>query len=559
MLPTILIIILNLMTMRQEREAEMHDQALRVARAAALEVDRIIGGAEAVLHTIVARPVSSQSNDSDCAAFLANVVVALPQLLDLTLIDASGHVWCSSSAPPHRVYLGDRSYFSDALAQNGRVVGEFTEMRVAQGIGLPIAIPAGAGSGLNGGVAVAMLDLTWLAERLKERAIKDLGSLTVADRNGRILTREPFPERFVGTVIPDDYLPLVTALRAGTKDMVSQDGTRRIIGYLPATGEPAQGLYISAGLSTETGYAAINQLTWRGALIGTAGIVAAFVLANITSNVFIRQPFKKMIATIEAWQRDEVTQRTGMGADLAEFGRAGRALDAFMDLLTSARAKRREAEQQRELLMHELDHRVKNLLATVQAVARQTFRGADPEAASRIFAERLAAMGGAHKLLMNNPWQSARIRDLILAAIAPFEDSREPRFALSGPQFEIDAKAAMAISMGLHELCTNAAKYGALRERSGRIVVSWQITDAPEPDFALTWEERNGPTVTAPTHKGFGSTMIEQVMAMQINGQVTMTYEPSGLHCRITAPLTNLRHAAQCPASSETPAAVVPA
>lgn len=155
-LPTMGIILFNLMSMRIERHAEMHDQALRTARAAALEIDRIVGGAEAVLHTVLARPVSDQTSEIDCTAFLANVVEALPQLLDVTLIDRTGHVWCSSSAPDRRIYLGDRDYFSEALEQNDRVVGTFTEMRVAQGIGLPVAVPAGTISGLEGGVAVAM-------------------------------------------------------------------------------------------------------------------------------------------------------------------------------------------------------------------------------------------------------------------------------------------------------------------------------------------------------------------------------------------------------------------
>ena len=534
--PTIIIILLNLWTIRNDSEVRMHEAAHDAALTAALELERIIGGVEAVLLTVSATRVPDRT---DCTAFLARVKAALPQLADVFIVDGAGSIYCSSTTLDHTVFVGDRSYYQDAKAKKQRVIGEYTEGRQADFVGLPVAVAMSPTSGIKDGVAVAMLDLGWLGVRLKERGVTNEGALTVADRNGRILTREPFPERFVGTMIPEAFRHLVTASDPGTMEVTSQDGTRRIIGYLPASYSPVEGLYVSAGISTAKGYALINSVTRRAVLIGTLGIATAFVLTFMTSNLFIRKPFRRLIDTIEAWQRNDTSPRTGLGDDLAEFGRAGRALDAFMDMLSSARAERRLAEQQRELLTRELDHRVKNLLSTVQAVARQTFRGAADDA-SRAFTARLAAMGSAHQLLMGNDWQAAQIRQLITATTRPFDDPKQPRFTLRGPQFDVDAKAAMALSMGLHELCTNAAKYGALLTATGHVEISWQLSGSPDKQFSLLWQERGGPPVSGPTRKGFGSTMIEQVMAAQIDGTVVMTYAPDGVTCRIAAPFARI-------------------
>lgn len=540
-LPIVILILLNLLTLRAERLAEMHETALLTARGAATELERIISGVESVLITLAAAPVSLAGPPERCDEYYRRVTAALPHILEISLIDSAGYLVCSSvtNAPP--IYLGDRSYYIEARKTREGAVGEYTVGRLTNQVGLPVAIPTELAAGIEGGVAVAMLDIAWLGNRMKERGLTKQGALTIADRNGRIITREPFPEDFVGTYIPDTYMQLVKATEPGSVKVLSQDGTERILGYLPANYDAVKGLYVSSGISTLEGYTLINQLTARGALIGLAGAAAAFLLTLSTCVIFIRRPFQRLIDTIEAWQRDETATRTGMGADLAEFGRAGQALDNFMDKLTAARAGRREAERQRGLLVRELDHRMKNLLATVQALARQTFRGTAQEGASRAFLGRLAAMGSAHQLLEGGSWQAAELHDLVIAAIAPFEDQKNPHFTSSGPPLDIEAKAAMALSMGLHELCTNAAKYGALRDPSGRVAISWDVSDEPAGAFTLLWQEVDGPPVVPPKNKGFGSTMIEQVMAMQIGGKVEMNYEPTGLRCRITAPLDRLR------------------
>lgn len=132
-----------------------------------------------------------------------------------------------------------------------------------------------------------------------------------------------------------------------------------------------------------------------------------------------------------------------------------------MDELVAARQLRQKDEERRNVLMRELDHRVKNLLATVQAVARQSFKSTAPDkAALETFNQRLAAMGEAHALLMKDDWQSATLHDVVRTAIRPFDTAEPSRFSVEGPALIMNSRAALSLGMALHELCTNAVKYG---------------------------------------------------------------------------------------------------
>lgn len=441
--------------------------------------------------------------------------------------------------PIEPVFVSDRSYFIEALKTDQLVVGEFNEGRVTKQRSLPLALAAPASGDRPKDVVVAGLDLTWLGQRLKVRDLAPRSAVTIADRNGRILAREPLPKDFVGTIIPDAFQYLVRAEAPGSLELTSQDGTRRVIGYFPVDTIP-RGLYVSAGLATETAYAALDRATLRALGIALASIIAAFFLARSTSEAFIRRPVSRIVATIGRWRRDDLAARTGMTARDGELGAIGKAVDGFMDELVSARSLRRKSERQRSLLSGELDHRVKNLLATVQAVARQSFRNSERTEVVNVFINRLATMSNAHGLLMKNEWQEATVRAVVETTIAPFMDPQAQQFTLGGPELTLNSRAVLALGMALHELCTNAAKYGALQGEAGRIAINWDVLPGESGGndvFQLVWEERGGPPVAAPSEKGFGSRMIEDALAQQIDGEATILYRAEGVVCTVTAPL----------------------
>ncbi len=201
----------------------------------------------------------------------------------------------------------------------------------------------------------------------------------------------------------------------------------------------------------------------------------------------------------------------------------------------TAEAARLQAEKDRELLVAELKHRVKNTLSVVQAIARQTFRDAN-EDAREAFDGRILALARSHDLLTQSKWESVSLLELVTTALQ-LQDSVEERVSLSGPVVPLEPRHALAIGLVLHELFTNALKYGALSKNEGRIALEWALTDAPEPELKLLWRESGGPTVSTPSHKGFGSVLLERTLKGDLNGDVSMDFLPSGLVCSISARL----------------------
>jgi two-component sensor histidine kinase len=200
---------------------------------------------------------------------------------------------------------------------------------------------------------------------------------------------------------------------------------------------------------------------------------------------------------------------------------------------------RLRAEEQQATLNHEISHRMKNTLAMVQAIATQTMRNAvDLDAARSALAARLVALGKAHDLLLSGTRESASIGTILRGALAIHEDAQANRLRLDGPPVQVGARAALSLALIVHELAINAAKYGALSVAGGHVRVAWSIdTTGPEPIVRLCWIERDGPPVTAPTNRGFGSRLIERGLAGAFGGEANLTYEPAGVVCELTAPL----------------------
>jgi two-component sensor histidine kinase len=198
---------------------------------------------------------------------------------------------------------------------------------------------------------------------------------------------------------------------------------------------------------------------------------------------------------------------------------------------------RRRAEAQRDLLMKELEHRVKNTLAIVQSIAAQTFRNTDP-AVQRAFEARLITLGNAHGILTQRSWDSADLHEVMAATLRPHDGPARERFTVEGPALRLGPKITVALSMAVHELATNAIKYGALSVEAGRVDVSWEVADGR---FRWSWRERGGPPVAPPVRTGFGSRMIERALATQLSGTAAIDYRPDGIVCTIDAPLDAIR------------------
>jgi PAS domain S-box-containing protein len=215
-------------------------------------------------------------------------------------------------------------------------------------------------------------------------------------------------------------------------------------------------------------------------------------------------------------------------------GRVEGAVCTFVDI-----SERKQAEAQQQILNRELAHRMKNTLAVVQAIVGQTLRKtADPKEAMEAINGRLAALGQAHEALHRMQIDSARIIDVVKNGVAVF-GTESARIRLDGPPVDVGPKTALALTMALHELCTNAIKYGALSNDSGSVALAWTIHgDSAEPQLHLHWTERGGPPVSAPARTGFGSRIINDYCRAQLGGDATLLFEPEGVAWTLDVPLS---------------------
>lgn len=200
--------------------------------------------------------------------------------------------------------------------------------------------------------------------------------------------------------------------------------------------------------------------------------------------------------------------------------------------------EKRQEERRHLLLINELNHRVKNTLATVQSLASQTFRGERDSRAFRQFENRLVALARAHDLLTEESWQGADLHEILNRALQAVCPDRERQLEVSGPPCRLNPKLALALSMAFHELAANATKHGALSVDAGKVAIDWNIEGGGEDKWLhLTWRELHGPSVTAPEKRGFGSRLLEQALARELNAQVLLSFTESGVNFSLTAPL----------------------
>ena len=201
---------------------------------------------------------------------------------------------------------------------------------------------------------------------------------------------------------------------------------------------------------------------------------------------------------------------------------------------------RKAGEEHMRLMVNELNHRVKNSLATVQAITAQTLRrGEVPEEVREALASRLIALAGAHDVLTDEKWSGAELRELAAQAAAPYVSlSGASPFEIEGPSVFLPPKTAIALALAFHELATNAAKYGALSAPDGVVRIGWTVQREPGGrKLRLTWQERGGPPVRLPERTGFGTRLIQRGLASELQGKVALDYQPGGLVCIVDAHL----------------------
>jgi PAS domain S-box-containing protein len=202
--------------------------------------------------------------------------------------------------------------------------------------------------------------------------------------------------------------------------------------------------------------------------------------------------------------------------------------------------ERRRSEEHVKLLIAEVNHRAKNLLAVVQAVAHQTAKRGDPATLAQRLSDRIGGLAAGQDLLVKNKWQGVEVCDLVEAQLDHFKELIGSRVLLDGPPARLRAEAAQGIGMALHELATNAAKFGALSNGEGRVRIVWQVVADAKPAFSMSWLEDGGPKVAVAARKGFGQVVIGRMAEAAVQGTAEIIYAEQGLWWNLSAPLENV-------------------
>jgi two-component sensor histidine kinase len=534
----------------REREAQVHQEVLRLAEYVSSELDRIIEANRAVLIAISQAPSVAAQIEPTCSAYIRAVNRKYPAFVGFSVEDKLGRVRCFSGLPSADLAWSQQTDLSEsAFFKEAKTSGHFTVSPVITFYGtkkpvLPLSLPYSNKAGKFAGVISSAIDLAWLNNYFATKPLPLGGVISVADRNGTVLLRVPMLPNTVGTAkVRDDLRWIMTAVRPGTTEATPLDGKARIFGFIPVAATSKR-LLVTVGAGKDAALTATRGAAVRDLALLLLTLCLALLAAAAGGRVFIQQPVAALAKTGRKWSDGKFgtravvsDQKSEIGQLSATFNQMAEALEKRELELRTAIERRDEAVRHRELLINELNHRVKNMLATVQAIAQQTLHDDAPnKGAAEIFSERIITLGRAHDVLTKENWTGAAMSEIVMKIAGAHCGRGNTRLRTSGPEVRLNAKQALALSMAFHELCTNAMKYGALSNSNGYIDIRWSIDRAEGEVFLLIeWQERDGPTTHRPKRRGFGMLLIEEALAQDLSGAVKIDFKPSGVVCTIKA------------------------
>jgi two-component sensor histidine kinase len=344
----------------------------------------------------------------------------------------------------------------------------------------------------------------------------------VLDRNGAVLARSHDHDRFVGKSYPEFATDIAVSDR-GLIRGTNFDGQHVLRAVVRSK---MTGWLITASIPIAMAEAPLRRGLWQWGAVSFGAIGIALVLAWLFAKA-MQLPMQRAAQAALALGRGETV--LPIHSSLSEANTIVDALDTASSALTG-----RSAQQQ--LLQNELSHRVKNVLAVVQAIISRTLSDERPMHETREqLMNRLYALARAHELLMRADWQGAPINDIVTAELAPFS----ARIQIEGPSLTVDGKMVQTLALILHELVTNAAKHGALSDDKGTVSVIWSGAGSGEnARFRFRWQEKDGPVAKTPSRKQFGTALLEA--AISASAKPRFSYEPDGFVYEFEAPLSAL-------------------
>jgi two-component sensor histidine kinase len=527
LLPTLLfsgyLIARNATIERAGRQAQIQEQT-RTLRG---NLDRELGNIITMLRVLATSPYL---DERDFAAFHARAAKSLlgtgsyVVLLDTSLrqILNTRVPYGTALGPPGDPATARRALETRRAAVSGVVFG-----RVAQQHIVSVAVPV-----LQDEDVAYILLITrnagTLATLLREPGPEGDWSVTLVDGEHKIIAQSSDDAAATGTALP---AAVAAALDSGSgfETVEPADGARQLVVYDRLILADWQ-VILTAPLAA---FEAPLRDSLRLLLLGGASLLALSLPLAFLFGRIMAQPVRAL-----ARMARTVGERQPVGALSSHLQEANEVATA----LAAAAGERERHEDQIMLLMRELAHRSKNQLAIIQAMAGQTARrSASLEEFTGRFEQRLRALASSTDLLASQAWLSAPLAELVRAQLQPFGEVGGGRIEARGPALAVGTRAAQNLGLALHELATNASKYGALSNAEGRVAIAWQIERVGEAaHFTLSWRERGGPPVAPPTRSGFGQIVIDQMISQALCGVVELEFRPDGLVWRFACPLEAL-------------------
>ena len=350
---------------------------------------------------------------------------------------------------------------------------------------------------------------------------------TIVDRSNSVVSRSRDQDRFLGRKASRDMQRAMTRGNDGVILSRTLDGTPTLSAF---SRSPTNGWAFIVGVPR----AELDRANWASVGMLTLASLTLLAIGAAVALLFSRDISVAVRGLVVDARAVAAGEAVSTAPDsLSEIAEVRAALHDAAAQLRAREAEEHRAHQRQRLMINELNHRVKNTLATVQSLARQSLGRPAEVPGLPAFNERLLALARAHDLLTKSVWEGADLQDILRQTLEPYEDQT----VLAGPPIALSPNAALALSMVFHELATNAAKYGALSTPDGTVAVVWHADPRAIHHVTLHWEERGGPTVSTPSRSGFGSRLIAASLKSDLGGEARFDYRPTGLVCVLTLSL----------------------
>jgi len=514
---------------REERRTEINQQVRQMADLVAGQLDRMIEGAQTVLVTLGQFPPIRERDGATCNDSLIRLAARFPSLDSIGVAAPDGTVICNSLPDTVPLHVGDRAYFRRALETKTLTVSELLTGQVSGRKLIALVQPTLDDRGAVETVLILTLDPKAVSELLARVPLPEKAIIGVLDGQGRRVARVPFEAALIGASLPlSGLLEHLSSGSDGHLVELGEDGVDRFYGFAPSSRAPDLVAYV--GLARDAMFAAEDRLLIRRLALSAAAFVLAAAGAFWFGSYAVRRPIMKLRSAMQRVAAGDLAVRAEVASRIEELSELAASFNEMAE-------KRRRAEEQQRILLRELNHRMKNSFAAVRSIAAQTLSHADNEKDfQRAFDGRLAALSRASTLLTAGSWQAADLRDLIEATLEPFRTDKNLR--LHGPPMTLLSEMTLTLGLTLHELATNAAKYGAFSVPDGWVEIVWAIDGAIEPPrLIMDWSEHGGPPAREPERRGFGRSLIERSIAYELDGSAELTFAPAGVRCHIEIPL----------------------